>query len=60
MDLGLGRAQSIYDALVDAGYSSNLCRQVTSKSDFVPSMDNPAHIGNSRVVLMLPYAPKEE
>jgi len=60
MDLGLGRAQAIYDGLVDAGYSSNLCRQVTSKSDFVPSMDNPAHIGNSRVVLLLPYAPKPD
>jgi chemotaxis protein MotB len=58
MDLSLGRAQAVYDGLVDSGYSANLCRQVTSKSDFVPSMDNPAHIGNSRVVIMLPYAPK--
>jgi chemotaxis protein MotB len=60
MDLGLFRAQAIYDGLVDGGYSSTLCRQVTSKADFIPSMDNPAHVGNNRVVLLLPYAPKEE
>jgi chemotaxis protein MotB len=60
MDLALGRAQAIYDGLVAAGHSPNLCRQITSKADFVPSMDNPAHIGNSRVVLLLPFAPKDE
>ncbi len=60
MDLALIRAQAIYDGLVDAGHSPNLCRQITSRADFVPSMDNPAHIGNSRVVLLLPYAPKDE
>jgi hypothetical protein len=59
MDLGLNRALGIYDGLVDAGYSSSLCRQVTSRADFIPSMDNPAHIANSRVVLLLPYAPKD-
>jgi chemotaxis protein MotB len=60
MDLALNRAQGIYDGLVDAGYSANLCRQVTSKADFSPSMDNPAHVSNNRVVLLLPFAPKEE
>ncbi len=60
MELALDRAQAIYAGLVDFGYSSSLCRQVTSKADFVPSMDNPAHVGNNRVVLLLPYAPKDE
>ena len=60
MDLGLNRAQAVYDGLVEGGYSASLCRQITSKADFVPSMDNPLHVGNNRVVLLLPYAPKEE
>jgi chemotaxis protein MotB len=59
MDLALDRAQGIYGGLIEAGYSPALIRQVTSKADFVPSMDNPAHVGNNRVVLLLPFAPKD-
>jgi chemotaxis protein MotB len=55
MQLGLDRAQAVYGALVDSGYSSRLCRQVTSRSDFVPRNDNPDHVSNTRVAILLPF-----
>jgi chemotaxis protein MotB len=60
MRLALNRAQGIYGALVDSGYSSQLCRQVTSRSDFVPRNDNPDNISNSRVAILLPFKAEEQ
>jgi flagellar motor protein MotB len=59
MDLSLGRADAVYQAMVSSGYSSRMCRKITGNADFVPSMDNPSHVGNNRVVILLPYAPED-
>jgi flagellar motor protein MotB len=55
MQLGLDRAQAIYSALVDSGYSARLCRQVTSRADYVPRNDNPDSLTNCRTAILLPF-----
>ena len=55
MQLALDRAQAIYGTLVDSGYSARLCRQVTSRSDFVPRNDNPDSLTNCRVAILIPF-----
>jgi chemotaxis protein MotB len=59
MQLGLDRAQAVYAALINSGYSPTLCRQVTSRADFVPRSDSPTHINNTRVAILLPFQPQE-
>lgn len=58
MDFGLNRARAVFNALVASGYRSGLCRQVSSRSDLNPSVQNPANIANSRVTVLLPFEPE--
>ncbi len=59
MNLGLQRAQSFHSGFAEVGHHKALCRQIASRADFVASMDNPADIGNTRVVVLLPFAPNK-
>jgi chemotaxis protein MotB len=58
MEFGLNRARAVYNALIANGYRSGLCRQVSSRSDLNPSVQDPANIANSRVTILLPFEPE--
>ncbi len=56
MDFALDRARSMFKGLTSSGYPGSLCRQISSRADTNPLMqDDPAHISNNRVTILLPF-----
>ncbi len=56
IDLAFSRARAIHQAMLDAAYPPELCRQVTSRGDLNAAIEDKHRIDNNRVVVLMPFA----
>ena len=57
-DLGYARARAIHQAMTDAAYPPELCRQIASRGPYSPAQSDPTRVDNNRVVVLMPFAPE--